>query len=464
MIIAAMPIERSDIIDVDRPAYRAIADALERAIGEGEVTPGERLPPVRDLAKTLGVTVGTVNRAYVLAQSRGLLAGEVGRGTFVLKGDDRQSRIRIASENAGNALDLVVNQPPMVLTDQEAAEGAAAALAASGASLLGRYPPTAGLLEHRAAIAAWAARLDMKVVPDQVLVTAGVHSSIAAVSLACLRQGDLVLIDQLAYPGARDLLGSLKFRVEAVATDDQGVIPSAIEAAVRSHGARAMVTCPTLHNPTGITMPEERRRAVAAVIERHGLLLIEDEIYGHLPACRPAPISVHAPARSVLVSGMSKCLCPGLRLGYVVAPLERVGEISTSLHDLLVAASPLPAAIFVHWSNSGMADEILSRIRRQIARRREIAGDALGLAPPEGSPHLWLPLPPNWTAERVVEEAARIGVRLPRSDVFAVGRTATPRAVRLALGGVADEERLKAALRRLRALLDQPPPRPAPVI
>ena len=459
-----MPIRRSDIAVQDRPAYRAIADALERAIGSGEVEPGERLPPVRNLAKTLGVTVGTVNRAYVLAQTRGLLAGEVGRGTFVLKRDDRQSRIRIAGENSVNAVDLVVNQPPVVLSDAEAAETAAEALRVGGADLLGRYPPTAGRSDHRAAVAAWAGRLDLQVAPEQVLITAGVHSAIAAVSLACLRPGDTILIDQLTYPGARDLLGALKFRVEAVATDGSGVIPGAIEAAVRMHGARALVTCATLHNPTSITVPETRRREIAAVVERAELLLIEDDIYGHLPTRRPPPIAAFAPSRTVFVSGMSKCLAPGLRLGYIVAPLDRVAAITTALHDLLVAASPIPAAIFTHWHSTGMADEILERIRRQTARRREVAGNALGLAPPENSLHLWLPLPAAWTAERLVEEAAKIGLYLPRSDVFAVGRTPAPKAVRIALGGLADEDGLKTALRRLRGLLDHPPPRGAPVI
>jgi DNA-binding transcriptional MocR family regulator len=459
-----MPIQRSDITDQGRPTYRAIADALERAIGTGDFGPGERLPPVRDLAKTLGVTVGTVNRAYVLAQSRGLLTGEVGRGTFVLKPASRQSRIRLAGEGSGNAADLVVNQPPVVLTDREAAESAAQALAHGGAALLGRYPPTAGIEAHRVALAQWVGRIGLEVQAEQVLITAGVHSSIAATSLACLRPGDTVLIDQLTYPGARDLLGALKFRVEPVATDGSGAVPDAVEAAVRTHGARAFVTCPTLHNPTTVTMPDDRRRQIAQVVERCDLLLIEDDIYGHLPSSRPLPITAHVPHRSVLVSGLSKCVAPGLRLGYIVAPLDRVHAITTALHDLLVAASPLPAGLFTHWLAEGLADEILRRIRAEIARRHEIAGDLLGMAPPDGSPHLWLPLPPAWTAERLVEEAARIGVHLPRSDVFAVGRTPPPKAVRVALGSVADEERLRAALRRLRGLLDQPPPRSAPVI
>ncbi|WP_051329392.1 aminotransferase-like domain-containing protein [Geminicoccus roseus] len=459
-----MPIQRSDISEHGRPAYRAIADALERAIGTGDFAPGERLPPVRDLAKTLGVTVGTVNRAYVLAQSRGLLTGEVGRGTFVLKRQDRQSRIRIAGEDSVNAADLVVNQPPVALTDEEAAQSAARAFSRHGSTLFGRYPPTAGIAEHRAAIAAWIGRTGLEVSPDQVLVTVGVHSAIAATSLACLRPGDTILIDQLTYPGARDLLGVLKFRVEPVATDAEGVLPDALEAAARLHGGRAFVTCPTLHNPTSSTMPDERRRQVAQVVERTDLLLIEDDIYGHLPRSRPVPITAHVPDRSVLVSGMSKCLSPGMRLGYLVAPPDRVAAITTALHDLVVAASPLSPALFTEWLNEGLADELLERIRHQIARRHEIAGDALGLAPPEGSPHLWLPLPPSWTAERLVEAAARVGLHLPRTDVFAVGRGGAPRAVRVALGSVAEEDRLKSALRRLRSLLDQAPPRAAPVI
>ncbi|WP_222182249.1 aminotransferase-like domain-containing protein [Geminicoccus harenae] len=460
-----MSIQRSDIADGGRPAYRAIADALERAIGVGDFGPGERLPPVRDLAKKLGVTVGTVNRAYVLAQSRGLLTGEVGRGTFVLARPDRQSRIRIAAQDAASVSDLVVNQPPCVLSDEEVSASAAKALAAGGADLLGRYPPTAGLERHRAALARWVGRIGMPATADQVLITAGVHSAIAATCLAWLRPGDTILVDQLTYPGARDLLGSLKFRLEPVATDGDGALPDSLAAAARAHGGRAFLTCPTLHNPTAVTMPDDRRRQIAQVIEQNDLLLIEDDIYGHLPTARPAPIAVHLPERAVLVSGLSKCLAPGLRLGYIVAPLDRVGSITTALHDLLVAASPLPAELFSHWQDTGQADEVLGRIRAAIARRREIAGDLLGMAPPDGSPHLWLPLPPAWSAGRLVEEAVRQGIYLPRSDVFQVGRTApSPKAIRVALGSVPGEAELALALGRLRALLDQPPPRAAPVI
>jgi DNA-binding transcriptional MocR family regulator len=212
-------------------------------------------------------------------------------------------------------------------------------------------------------------------------------------------------------------------------------------------------------------MPDDRRRQIAQVIEQNDLLLIEDDIYGHLPSARPVPIAVHLPERAVLVSGLSKCLAPGLRLGYIVAPLDRVASITTALHDLLVAASPLPAALFSHWLDTGQADEILGRIRAAIARRREVAGDLLGMAPPEGSPHLWLPLPPAWSAGRLVEEAVRQGIYLPRSDVFQVGRTApSPKAIRIALGSVPGEAELALALGRLRTLLDQPPPRAAPVI
>src|SRR5690606_12026993 len=122
----------------------------------------------------------------VLAQSRGLLTGEVGRGTFVLARPDRQSRIRIAAQDAASVSDLVVNQPPCVLSDEEVSTSAAKALATGGADLLGRYPPTAGLERHRAALARWVGRIGMPATADQVLITAGVHSAIAATCLASL--------------------------------------------------------------------------------------------------------------------------------------------------------------------------------------------------------------------------------------------------------------------------------------
>src|SRR5262245_10292879 len=150
------------------PTYRQVADALSRDIRSGRLRPGDRLPPQRDLASTIGVTVGTVTRAYQLAARQGLIGGEVGRGTHVrpLPGPDD-----------GTPLDLSQNALPPHAHVAELAGRLEIGPDANRTSLL-EYPPRAGREHHRAIGAQWIARRQLHVAPAQVLVTVGAQHAL----------------------------------------------------------------------------------------------------------------------------------------------------------------------------------------------------------------------------------------------------------------------------------------------
>ena len=148
--IVTMTIQPADLLDRPGPTYRALADALADAIGGGRLASGARLPPQRELAHRLDVTVGTVGRAYDLLAQRGLTRGEVGRGTYVLP---RTEPLRVADSGAGEVdglIDLTSNFPAPVaaqasLGDLLPMQEAAVELMAD----LLRYPDAAGAMRHR---------------------------------------------------------------------------------------------------------------------------------------------------------------------------------------------------------------------------------------------------------------------------------------------------------------------------
>ncbi|MBX6321736.1 MAG: PLP-dependent aminotransferase family protein, partial [Rhodospirillaceae bacterium] len=280
------------------PRYVAIAEALAEDVRGGRLRPGDRLPTHRELAYRLGVTVGTVTRAYAEAERRGLVRGEVGRGTYVLGPPAAMpwQAARGRTEAAPPAsIDLSTNIAWPGDAEADLARTLARLAEGDLAGLLG-YQPAGALPAHRAAAAAWIAlERGMPVAPEQVLVTGGGQQAMAVALTALARPGDLVLTEQLTYPGMRVLANRLHLRLQGVAMDEDGLIPEAFAAACRAGAPRVLYCMPSVQNPTGALMPEARRRAIAEIALDHDVAIVEDDVYGFLAPDGPAPLSVHAP-------------------------------------------------------------------------------------------------------------------------------------------------------------------------
>lgn len=440
------------------PRYLAIAQALQEDVEEGRLGMGSRLPTHRELAGRLGVTVGTVSRAYLEAERRGLIEGQVGRGTFVRPhGTSRAFTIRREDEVI---LDLSLNLAPVA--------GTAPALAAALLDLARRgdlaplltYQHELGLPAHRAAGAAWLARAGVRTGPEGVAVTSGAQHALHACLTALTRPGEAILLEALTYPGAKVLAGQLGLRMRGVALDEEGLRPDALEAACREERTRVLLTMPTLHNPTTATQSAERRRQILAVAERHDLIIVEDDIYGFLLESPPEPFAALAPERCIYLASLSKSVAAGLRVGYVAAPAEWLGRIGAAIRGTIWMTSPLLAEIAARWIRDGTAARLTAE-RRDFARHRQaLAARALVGQRIESNPasfHLWLHLPEPWRWSDFAAAAENRGVRVTPPDLFATGRGAIPHAVRLCLSAPESETRLEAGLGTLAALLGAPP-------
>ncbi|HYE50116.1 MAG TPA: PLP-dependent aminotransferase family protein [Azospirillaceae bacterium] len=436
-----------------RPIYLALADALERDVAAGRLQPGQTLPTHRALATALGLDLTTVTRAYGEARRRGLVGAATGRGSFVAEHAAR------AAGPSKVEVDLSMNLPP-----HPPAAGIAERLARTAASVLGRpdlarllsYHPSAGLAEDREAGAAWLAPLLPGLAPDRVLVSGGAQAALMALLSSLAGSGDTVLAEEFTYPGLKAAAAQMGLRLEGLPMDAEGLLPDALEDACRRLSPRALYCVPTIQNPTAGTLSPGRRAAVAAIARAHGLAIVEDDAYGLLPAVPPAPIASLVPELTWYISTLSKCLFPGLRIAYVAAPDERAAaRAQTALRATLQMAPPLSAAIATRWVRDGSAAAVLEAVRAEARARQHLARAHLpaAAAHPEGH-HLWLRLPPSWSAPAFADEARRAGLSVVPGAAFAIG---APRceAVRLSLGAASDRAALDRALARLGALAEE---------
>lgn len=433
------------------PVYRAIADAIDEEVQKGTLRAGARLPPHRDLADRLGVTVTTVTRAYADATRRGLISGHVGRGTFI-RGTE-------AEDTADSGpLDLSIN---VLMPDKEVAAlepGLLTRRVLPWTQLLG-YSPSRGHMRHRQAMAAWLGEIGVTADPERIVLTAGAQHGLAVALAAMTKPGDTVLVEDLTYAGMKLLAQQMHLKPRGVAMDGEGLKPDALDSACRASRARVLYCMPRLQNPTSAVMTERRRRQIAAVAERHRLTVIEDDTYGFLSPERE-PLGALLPERTIFVSSLSKSLFPGLRLGCIVPPASLVERITSALWATIIMASPIGADFMSGWIEDGTAARLADWKRREVAARQAIARRLLEgerLQTHLSSPHLWLHLPAKWTSEAFAAQARARGVLVNASREFVAGDL-EPRAVRLCLGTPRTRAGLEQALTLVtEALRDRAP-------
>lgn len=437
------------------PRYKPLVDRLAADIREGRLPPGTRLPTHRALAAAEGLALVTATRVYAELEAMGLVSGETGRGTFVREvalprglGIDQQAA-------ADGVVDLSFNYPA-VPGQAELLRQALRQLAAGGdLDALLRYQPHGGRPHERAAIARHLQDRWLQVPGDQVLICDGAQHGLATAVMALLQPGDVVAADALTYPGFKVLAEQQHLELLAVPAAGQGPDLDALEALCRRRQVRALYTMPTLHNPLGGVMSATRRRQLAALARRHGLLVIEDAAYAFLAPEAPPPLATWLPEATVYVSGFSKSVATGLRVGFVAAPAAWVPRLQRAIRATTWNTPGVMTAIALGWLADGTVARLEADKRADAAMRQQLAAQALRGLRVQSHPSsyfVWLPLPEGARADRVAAALLKDGISVSTAEPFAVGAP-VPHALRLALGSVAPEE-LRKALARVREEVD----------
>ena len=451
------------------PKYLAIVNGLAEAIQSGRFEPGRRLPSHRLLAQKLGVSVGTVTRAYQEALDLGLITGAVGRGSFVSHHPTEQLRVVDSSRTPAACLDLLQNTPVGVPEVENKAWSDALAVLRRENHLatLARRSWSELSSRHQATGAAWIGRTGLDASPANIFDCPGTITALCAIFGATTKPGDLVLTASLSHPIVRMLADQYSLKVHGLSMDEQGIEPDAFEAACRETTPTLIYCAPTIHAPTTTTMPDERRRAIAEIANRHDVFIVEDESAAFLLPEPILPISAHAPRRSFFMGDVWMALSLGLRTAYVLAPEPMVGSMATAVASTSGVTPPIIAEIATHWIDSGAADRLIEHRRAELNARNADARRILRRGTLRSDPcghNVWLELPEPWRSDLFVLRAERLGVSVGSAEWFAVGHGSTPEAVRICIGNAPGRAELRRALEQLNALVAEPQSTNRPII
>jgi DNA-binding transcriptional MocR family regulator len=453
--------------DSDVPLFRQIHRQIRDLILSGQLPEGFRLPPERQLARSLGVNRSTVLIAYRELKADGLVDAHVGRGTVVLPAAPDlapaapvplaapppwrelvRSGARVAQEPLLRDLlemterhDVVLLSmglpaPDLMPVDQ-ISDTCRAVLARDGAAML-TYSPTEGLSRFRETIADLVARRGIRATRDDVLITSGSQQGLDLVVRAFVDPGDLVIVEEPTYFGALQVLRAAEARLVSVPTDVDGMRVDYLEALLQRQRPKLIYTLPTFQNPSGSVLSIERRRKLIALAERHHVPVLEDDPYSELPydestagtanAAAPPPLKAFdASGHVIYLSSFSKVVSPALRVGFLVAPRPALRQLALVKQASDLNSSTLGQAVLDRFIHEGHYARHLERVRRAYRERRNAMQHALERADvaglqwtmPGGGFYFWCRLPDRVAESTLIAHASEARVSfLPGSACF----------------------------------------------
>lgn len=445
-----------------RSKYEALAQAIRDGIVSGQLQPGSKLPPVRELAYQVGVTPGTVARAYSLMINEGRLVAGVGRGTFVAERTPRFSPepgvplINMVDETIA---DFRSSRVPDV-GQGRVIDAAMMRVAQSHRRRHINYPTPETDLEVRTALIDWLSHVDLGAFDASHIVLAnGAQNACLMCFMAILTGANpVILCEDLTYPGVRHAARLLRAKVISVPMDEHGLIPEALAHTYRQNGGQVLITSPSVHSPTTISTPLDRKLAIADVARSLNLRIIEDDCYAP-PKCEVPSYREILPEQTYYVSSFTKSVSGSLRFGFAVSPsgqgdmLRQVAQ--SAFYGVAQPISDLCTLLLIE----GHAAAIRTDAYAVIAERVRASVNKLGswnIAWHEDAPFVWLTLPERWRSARFTAACEAQGVLVKPADEFALPADKAPNAVRLSVGTVNSEKVLNDALLKVDAILSNP--------
>jgi len=423
-----------------QPVYRQIAEAVRDALGSGQLAAGEKLPPIRELARRLGVNRDTVALAYEELAGQGLVESAVGRGTFVAAEaasphlpalpepalsplverllDYERGRPRFAAGPDTVAMHALV--PAVDLYPAEDFRRALNRALAKGGPELLVYGPPQGHPGLRGILAERLGRAGVRADPEELVLCHGASQGIGLAVRLLAAPGDAVAVEEPTYGNVLATLLSLGIRPVPVPMGTEGPELAALARVLARPEVKLFYTIPTFHNPMGITTGAAHRRELLRVAAAAGKPVVEDAFEMDLVEGRPAPPLAALDAHGLVVHlfSFSKSLFPGTRVGSILAR-GRLQEAVLALKRAsdLSDAMPLQAAL-AEFVAAGAYDRHLASLRRILASRRRALLEALDehmpagtrWTRPAGGYQLWVELPEGIDTADLLADAVRSGV------------------------------------------------------
>ncbi|HBY6136937.1 TPA: PLP-dependent aminotransferase family protein [Klebsiella pneumoniae] len=418
--------------------YKAVVDRYAQAIRSGQLPAGSRLPTHRTLAAGERLSLATATRVYRELEEMGLVSGETGRGTFVRDlslppghGVDQQVV-------AADVVDLNFNYPSLPEQGDALREALRQLAMAGDIDSHLRYQPHAGRLAERDIIARHLTCQHFAPDAENVLIVNGAQHGLAVTVMGLLRPGDVVAVDALTYSGFKVLAALYHLELAAIPCRPEGPDLRALHTLCQQRRVRAVYTMPTLHNPLGWVLNTGQRQALADLARQHDLLIIEDAAYARLVSHPPPPVVSYAPERTVYVTGFSKNIATGLRVGVVISPPRYRPKIERAIRATTWNTPTLISSLICAWIEDGTVARFETQKCQDARQRQQVAREVLCGLPVVSHPDsyfVWLPLGEESRADRLANALMERRISVSTAEPFCVSAT-IPQALRIALGSV----------------------------
>jgi DNA-binding transcriptional MocR family regulator len=431
--------------------YLQVASELAQHISAGVHAPGERLPGVRSFARRRGISIATAVAAYRRLEDDGLIEARSRSGFYVrarrsiqplentadvsatapcLVSNQAMAMTLIKAANNAGIVQLGAAVPDPAFLPTDAVARALADVSRTQRIRAAGYMMPPGAPELRRQIARRMAECGGNVTADDIVITTGCQEALSLALRATTRPGDVVAVESPAFYGLLHVLESLGLEaLEIPSHPRDGIALDTLEFALGRWQVKACVVVPNFSNPLGFCMSDERKRALIALLGRHGVPLIEDDVYGDLGYEQRRPVSCRslAPRADIIYCGsFSKTLSPGLRIGWIAANGARRERIEYLKYVTSIASPTAPQLAVANLLESGRYERYLRDVRGSYARSVARMSDAImrdfpegtRLSQPLGGFVLWVELPHDVDGFELAQCALAEGISIAPGSLF----------------------------------------------
>lgn len=433
-----------------KPIYQQIVEYFKVKINNGDWPVDLVIPSQRKLADMFNVNRSTIVTALDELKAEGILEGNGKAGTRIVdntliaitklqpkwqsyieegihmpnlntikqinKLDFDKNIIRLSSGEASpdllpaNTMSIILNEVSKDMTN------------------LG-YEEPKGMLNLREEVSKYLKKYGIDASPNSILIVSGALQAVQLITIGLMQPGATVFLEKPSYLYSLQMFKSMGMRRSGIPIDAEGIRADLISKDKRKNGLSILYTIPSFQNPTGVVMSENRRHQLIDVCQREKLPIIEDDVYRELWLDAPTPNPIKSLDKTGLVlyvGSVSKTLSPGLRIGWIVGPESVIERLSDIKMQTDYGSSSLSQLAVAKWFETGLYEENLDYLRKQLYKRRDVAINALekyfkdiaSFNIPIGGYFMWIEIKYPINMYKLFEEACKIGILMYPGHIY----------------------------------------------
>lgn len=421
---------RPDKGSLKRPVYKSLIKQLEEDIISGALQKNTRLPSQRELADYLDINFTTVGQAYKYGIEKGLLYTNIGSGTFI-------------SQNAFNSITISTDKVREDIIDfglvssfEECNKWVVPHIKAVSEENhlidLLNYQDPLGSERQKTSAAQWLSKQGVHTLTDNIAVVSGVQNGLAIILAALFSPGDRIAVDRYTYSNFIELAILFHLEVVPIDFDESGMLPELLAIECKKKKIHGIFLMPSCNNPIGFQMSFSRRQELVEIIKREKLWVIEDDIHAfmtnYLQEELVPPFQAMIPSQTLYLAGMTKFICSGLRVAYLVFPPQISSLIRKSIFNINVKTSGFDTEVITKILLSDTVDTILTEKFQLTKRANELFDSYFALSRPSNLYPYYRVIPIDSSIEQrqIEQDFLKRGVRIYHSNRFTIQKQKDP--------------------------------------